>query len=415
MKIILSNQLNDNYADYRVVKTVKELKSLTTNPDIECEVLIINEFSENYYEVSMALTSFSKRFKNVVYLYIAARPNKELSNVMQGLNATTTGEVFYLSSEPDLNALVEELQGAAETEETGLVENNNIKIIETYLGYIEENNPRAKVPVIRNQAKKAVTELTVDVARYKNEINEMGSTAFTICKKSQGMIEKLVNQHRITEKKIEKLQDVTNATQKRGLGLQNGIVDFPTFPYLGSKKVIVFKEYSPCRYLTSFVLGYANYLRFVNRKNVKVVIVHPKGKCYTQKYAEFTTISQESMNMESLYSEDLIATNIPKKEVLTKLVQSNSDIIIFIDRLYAEEDIVSGKTIRLNAVSGYSDIERYRVKPEQTIFPSINIPNAFYCIPTVSNYNTNIDARKAVYAQQCKECYDKINALAKVL
>ncbi len=414
MRLILSNRLADNYAGFRVVKTVVDLKKFIEASNVDCEVLVINEFTENYYDVSMVLSAFSKKFKDVVYLYIAERPSKELANVMVGLNALTTSDDFYLSSEDDLNVLIDEVKSANETKETGLTENNNIQIVSTYLGYVEENSPRAKVPIIRNQARRALTELSTLVCKQQNELNAMGSTAMALCDKSHGLLVQLATRNQAMAKQIDKLQDVTSSVERYG-GLQQGIVDFPTYKHMGSKKVIVFKEYSPCRYLTSFVLGYANYLRFVNNKNVKVVVVHPKGKCFTLKYGDMTTISQESYKMPSLYEEDLIATNIPQKEVLMKLVQSNSDVVIFIDRLYAEDEIVSGKTFCFNAVSGYSDIARYNVKPEKTIFSGINVPNAFYCIPTVSNYNTNVDARKAVYAQQCKDCYDKINAVAKIL
>ena len=63
----------------------------------------------------------------------------------------------------------------------------------------------------------------------------------------------------------------------------------------------------------------------------------------------------------------------------------------------------------MNAVSGKSDLQRFKVKAEDCIFPVTSQRNEFFCIPTIKNFPAEIDARYATYYQINKSKYDKLN------
>ena len=100
------------------------------------------------------------------------------------------------------------------------------------------------------------------------------------------------------------------------------------------------------------------------------------------------------------------------KEIFSK----NRDVRIVVDRLYSKTDIVDGRVIRVNAVSGNSDVDRFKIKPEDTIFSTAtNFENCFYCIPTVKQYATEKDLRFAQYEQLCGDVYTKMDKLIDIL
>ena len=82
---------------------------------------------------------------------------------------------------------------------------------------------------------------------------------------------------------------------------------------------------------------------------------------------------------------------------------------IIVDRLYGQQDIVQGRVNKVNAVSGLTDLDRYKIKAEDTIFSVTGPSNAFFNIQTVNGYASGADQRNATYAQLCRDAYDKLN------
>lgn len=147
-------------------------------------------------------------------------------------------------------------------------------------------------------------------------------------------------------------------------------------------------------------------------KRVKLIFVHQKGQGVAKKYTEYVSITQESMHLDSLYDSEIITTNNPKKDVLKKIFSRPADIFIVVDRLYGNQDIVTGRCVKVNAVSGQSDLKRYGIKKEDTIFSVSKVDGSLFTVPNIKNYPSGKDLRSAAYMQICgKEMFTKLDAL----
>ena len=185
---------------------------------------------------------------------------------------------------------------------------------------------------------------------------------------------------------------------------------------MGTVPLLLIREYSPCRYLTSFALGYTHHVHFSKNKSVKLIVIHQKGTCVAKKYDEFTAINEESAGYATLYNSEYIATNTPKKDILREIFKQPVDAFIVVDRLYGGQDIISGKISKLNAVSGKSDIKRYSIKPEDTLLSNVSLNETekkeyFGTLKRMTNYPDEKDGRLAYYEQACEEMYEKLDKL----
>ncbi|MBQ3930460.1 MAG: hypothetical protein II708_05875, partial [Paludibacteraceae bacterium] len=111
----------------------------------------------------------------------------------------------------------------------------------------------------------------------------------------------------------------------------------------------------------------------------------------------------------ALYDNEILVTNNPVKEVMKNILEKPCDVFVIVDRLYGTQDIVSGRPIRLNAVSGFGDVARFKIKANETIFPVTTVPDGFVTIPTMKGFPLEQDSRYATYMQVMGEAYRKID------
>ncbi len=149
-------------------------------------------------------------------------------------------------------------------------------------------------------------------------------------------------------------------------------------------------------------------MHYVKNKRIKVIFCVQKGYCVGKRYEEYVSIDETTKSMLSLYDNEIVVTNSPKKEVMKELLSKPQDVVIVVDRLYGKEAIVTGRCTTLNVVSGYSDIQRYGLKSEDTITSVTKFPDCFACISRIKNYMTERDARLAAYHQVFGKDYEKI-------
>ena len=95
---------------------------------------------------------------------------------------------------------------------------------------------------------------------------------------------------------------------------------------------------------------------------------------------------------------------------MKKLTSQGDDIVIVLDRLYGQP-IISGRVKTLNAVSGLSDIDRFKLKQDSCIFTITKQATEFFHIPLIKGYAKETDMRFAAYAQVCKEQFKKLDDL----
>ena len=405
MKVIISTELEDKYNNYIVVrdfKAVRNLKGVT--------VLILHKVEGlSDFDAGVFISNFYKDgIKS--FVYINSNPSKVIKTVINGVGGTTYEDEFYFDDEDELTALLDDL--GLDTSTNSLVLSST-QIVKDFIGAFSRGEERIQAPVYLEQVNQAVNELSELTHKQELQINEMGVSAIEVFERASSIIVSMNDQKKILEKQLEEFEESQALKQmsKQSNAFSSAIMFFPSFKYVGTSKVLNVRELSPCRYLTSFLLAYTHHIHFNLNKRVKFIIVHQKGKGIADKYSEFTAITQESMGISSLYDNEIIATNNPKKDVMQKLTHLDDDVIIVLDRLYSATDIITGRVVKVNAVSGLSDINRYKVKPDTCIFPITSQPNELFNIPLIKNYPKEIDMQYAVYAQTCKNQFDILDGM----
>lgn len=405
MKVIISTELEDKYNNYIVVrdfKAVRNLKGVT--------VLILHKVEGlSDFDAGVFISNFYKDgIKS--FVYINSNPSKVIKTVINGVGGTTYEDEFYFDDEDELTALLDDL--GLDTSTNSLVLSST-QIVKDFIGAFSRGEERIQAPVYLEQVNQAVNELSELTHKQELQINEMGVSAIEVFERASSIIVSMNDQKKILEKQLEEFEESQALKQmsKQSNAFSSAIMFFPSFKYVGTSKVLNVRELSPCRYLTSFLLAYTHHIHFNLNKRVKFIIVHQKGKGIADKYSEFTAITQESMGISSLYDNEIIATNNPKKDVMQKLTHLDDDVIIVLDRLYSATDIITGRVVKVNAVSGLSDINRYKVKPDTCIFPITSQPNELFNIPLIKNYPKEIDMQYAVYTQTCKNQFDILDGM----
>lgn len=399
MKVIVSTELDDNFTKFVVVdsfKKVKELQGVTT--------LIIHKYKESDFDAGVFVSQFHNNGIDQ-FIYISSSPSSTLQMVLKGVNGYYYEDEFYFEDEEELSTLLEDLGMEDEDENTSLA-TSALNVVNDFVSSFAKGDERIKAPLYLENVTSAVNELSLLTHQQELQLNTMGASALEVFEKASAIIRNMDAQNKNIEKKLEELENQQNNSFSSKPAFGNSIMFFSPYKYIGNSKILLIREYAPCRYLTSFVMGYLHHLHYVLNRRPKLIFVHQKGAGVSAKYADFTSITQESMNMSSLYDNEIIATNNPKKEVMKDLLTKQNDVIIVVDRLYGNQDIISGRVTKINAVGSRSDIARYKVRPEDTIFSITRQPKELFTLPTIKNFPTEIDARYAAYTQVLGSKYE---------
>lgn len=401
MKVIVSTDIEDVFSQFVVVESfikVRELKGVTT--------LIIHKYNETDFDAGVFVSNFHKSGINQ-FVYINENPSVTLRMVLKGVNGYFFEDEFYLEDEEELLSLLDEL-GMSDNEETSLAV-SSLNIVNDFIQSFARGEERIKAPLYLEQVTQAVNELNELTHQQELQINAMGTSAIEVFEKASSIIKNMDTQRKLIEQQLKELEDsqATSFSSKPSFG--NNIIFFSPCKYMGNAKVLLIRELSPCRYLTSFTLGYLHHLHYEMNKRVKLIFVHTKGAGVSAKYSDFTLITQDSANMSSLYDSEIIATNNPKREVMRDLLAKPNDVFIVVDRLYGSQDILTGRVTKVNAVSGRSDLQRFKVRPEDCIFSVTSQPNELFTISTIKNFPTEVDARYASYTQVNGDKYKKLD------
>lgn len=403
MKVIVSTELDDNFTKFVVVdsfKKVKELQGVTT--------LIIHKYKESDFDAGVFVSQFHNNGIDQ-FIYISSSPSSTLQMVLKGVNGYYYEDEFYFEDEEELSTLLEDLGMEDEDENTSLA-TSALNVVNDFVSSFAKGDERIKAPLYLENVTSAVNELSLLTHQQELQLNTMGASALEVFEKASAIIRNMDAQNKNIEKKLEELENQQNNSFSSKPAFGNSIMFFSPYKYIGNSKILLIREYAPCRYLTSFVMGYLHHLHYVLNRRPKLIFVHQKGAGVSAKYADFTSITQESMNMSSLYDNEIIATNNPKKEVMKDLLTKQNDVIIVVDRLYGNQDIVSGRVTKINAVGSRSDIARYKVRPEDTIFSITRQPKELFTLPTIKNFPTEIDARYAAYTQVLGSKYEILDS-----
>ena len=408
MRVIVSTEVDDNFSNYKVVRSFSDLNEFNK---IDC--IIIHKYDESDFDAGLRISELYKKGVSR-FIYACSTPSLSTKMAIIGVDGDYVQDEFYFEDEAELDGLLEML-GVSGNEELA-VSDSSIAVISDFIKAFMRKEERVNTPIYLESVQNALASLQSTNTQLATEKKDMGLTAVGIFEQARGIIDSMDSQHKLLTRQLNELQDTMkeDTSSPRSMFGGGGVNYFPSVSYTGRTKVLLIREYSPCRYLTSFILAYHHHLQYDVRKNAKVIFVHQKGQGVLLRYSDFANITQESLNNTDLFTRDKVSTNTPKKEVIRGLLQQGDDIAIVVDRLYGAQDIVTGRVKKVCAVGGFSDLKRYNLKPENTIFPVSTHPNGLITLPTIKNFPFDVDSRIASYHKSCSQSYKILDKILEV-
>lgn len=394
MKVIVSTALEDKYVNFVVVKDFNRVKELNG-----VDTLIIHRYDDTDFNAGVHITDLYNKGSGIkTFIYINESPSTTMKMTIRGVKGFCFEDEFYFEDEDELVALIEELDSEEGQEFAAAAP--ALDVLDDFVGAFAKGDDRVKTPLFLAKVTDSVKELSEITQQQQLQLDAMGTSALEVFYSASNLIRNMKSQNSIIESKLRELEaGLSNGGSSNRQQFQNSVQFFSQYTYRGSAKVLLIREYAPCRYLTSFVLGYLHHLHYELNRRPKAIFVIAKGQGTSLKYDEWPIITNENMTLGSLYSNEIVATSNPKREVMKDLLTTPNDVFIVVDRLYGSVDIVSGRHIKINAVGSRSDVARYKIKPDETIFPVTKQPVQLFDIPVIKSFPVEVEARYAAYAQ----------------
>ena len=405
-KVIISANLDKTFRDYTVVRKFSDVNAFELS---EIAILIIHDFNETDFDAGVFINKFYKGGVQK-FIYMSNNPSMTVKMTISGVKGVSLDEDFYLQDEEELNSLIEDI--GYEGDESRASTNANI--IVDFVQSFARGDSKIQAPLYLEQVSSAVKELSEIVDKKDYQITVMGESALDVFANASNVIQDMYNKHKDLANKINELQakinESNNAINKPKL--MNTIQHYSTYNYMSTPLVLVVKEYSPCRYLTSFIVAYSQYLHFQKRKRVKVVVLYKESACESSRYSSFKSITEETYKMDTLYGGEFIAISVPRKDVLNKVFNQGSEVFIVIDRMYEKSSLITGRIKQINAVGSIGALERNKVQTKNNVIMSINDDaECLLTLKTIRNYSREFEAQKAMYFQAYGQQFTKIDAI----
>lgn len=427
-RFIVSKTLSqDNFRNYIVVKNIPELINSITQNGVQnydrVDVLILHDPEDEDFNLTVSLKTLAQKGVQCFY-YINDNPNETLTLVLTGIANTHPTYIvdedsdMYFGDEEELDALIEETstdssRGSSDDKDLPSVD-TDIDILSRYIQAYSSDDKIVETPMFRKQAEGAINNLSTLVTNQHTQIRAMGNSSLEILQSSIDTIKALEDSNKTISEQLKRFSEKAQSySQKRQV--LGGTFVYPSVIYNGLGKVLVVREFSHMMFLTSFVMSLTNYVHYALNKRVKLVIVHTKEATIAKKYQNIgTVITDASKDIKSLYSNEYIVTDCPKKDVMLKLLDAQNDLTIVLDREYGTEPILKGKVSYIYALNGQSEREIFGVKEDSRIittgtmggFDANKIIGVLKPIKGYSEMNTS--TRSMVYARACQQMYNKI-------
>lgn len=406
MRYIVSTTLNQNYTKYKVVKSLVELQGEVLE---NCDCIILHNLENDSYE-SAGLELARLYSKGVQgFVYINANLQVALKAAVAALRGYISDEEFYLEDEGELDALVDlfQVEGGETGTELALA---NAKTVGQFIEDFVHGSAVVQAPQYMARVKQAVSVLEETVTKFQIEKLELCETHLDVYLYVNKLLEKYDGKRKELELTLKALQEAAGA-ESMVSRVEEGVTIYPGYRFDKNVKTLVVREWTPCPYLTSFLLAFKQYLEVAYDKRVKFIVIHQKGRLIYERYPgdTFTAITKESQGDHGLYLRPVINTNIPNKDVMRRLFENDKDVVdinIVLDRTYSEKVIVSGRSCRhLNAVGGDKDIDTFKLDVASVIkaLTTSRQGDVFVSIPYIEDYVRDNTGRFSMYTRVCKE------------
>lgn len=393
MKFIVSTEFGDNFQNFVVKSSLKDIKTLIQQNNVVVDALVIHKPAEDDFNIGVIVADlYELGVKPIVY--INSSPSVAVRMVIVGAGGFCYEDEFYFEDETELLELLNSL--CNEPSENSLTR-VSMSIVEDFMGAFARKESKVNSVCYMEQVTQAIDLLNKTVERQETQLLDMSSSVVAVYKRASTIVRKLAENQKQSSAAMSKL--LPNAQQAQPMS--NMITSFPQFTYMGNSSMLVVREVCPCRYLTSFLLAYHHHLKYDMNKRVKLIFLHPKAYCVARLYEGVATaLTVEGQSSKSLYDAEVVATSIPTKAVMQRLTGGHEDVIVVVDRMYQKPTMVTGRVkSTVYAAAGAGDLRKYKVDVKDSILSVVAHPQGLITLPTIMNFPLEADLRMSQLIQ----------------
>lgn len=407
MNYIVGKGMNKVYKNFKIVDDLASIINILKKDD----VLVLHSIEGKTLDIGIFLSeATSKGVKNIIY--INKNPNQMIASAIKANNGVVETDEELLD-EDSLEYIIADYDNIVGT--TELAKTDGISFLTDFIEAFLNGESRVNNSMYQDRVQTALNEVVRKTEKNEVVITSISNLALDLFNDVQSSF---AEQNMIRQKlhdKVTELKQSLNSQRSVNTNLgSNSIYLFPTVKYTGLKPVLHIKELVECRYLQSFLLGYMNYLEIVKHKKVKLIVCCQSFKDIISRYNTYTNITRSNVKIKRLLEERILVTQEPKKDIMYSLIDSNSDVVIVIDKMYGDNIVDGTKVKRLYSVNGISNMKRFMLKPNKCILAEKRVKDLFVAIPKIDNYPADEETRKKAYIEVCRDRYEKLDRLLEI-
>lgn len=400
------------YSGWTVVDRLQDLYVMVG----EIHYLVYHRSAESAEDCVKHLTMIMQAHPETVVLYVRNKDDvvQAVRILVEGSGGRYIDDEFFLEDEVQLDQLTSQWQSMI-----ALTEMSGVSVIADFIHRYTQTGGKGITPGYLQVVKNAAESMAVAYKDKSLEVLRLCESASDLFKGSVELVENLQEAQGDLERVVSelkgKLQSGDVVSMSIPVAPQVGY--FPRVSYMKSRISIVrVKDMGRCQYLTSFMLGFRNYLQFVKKVRPKLIVIEPLGELLPKVYKEYNWVTQQTKNNVACYSGDVVFTNCPLKDVMDRLLSDpNYDTAVVLDRLLITNQHLlncAGED-PLYCVKGESFVKEFKLNVRRCFSSVVEIPGAMFTIPLFDRYPCEPDMRERKYLSDCGTFYGMMHQVRK--
>lgn len=402
MNIIVTS--GRRYDGWTVVDKLQDLTVMVG----EINFLVYHKSLESAEDCVKYLTLIMQAHPETVVLYV-----RDKSSIVQAVRILVEGsggkyidDEFFLEDEIQLRQLTSQWQGMV-----ALTEMSGVSVISDFIHRYMQTGGKGITPGYLQVVKNAAENMAIAYKDKSLEVLKLCESASDLFKGSVDLIANIQEEQGNLERVVTELKgklksgDVTNIP----IPVAPQVGYFPRVSYMKSKVSIVrVKDVGRSPYLTSFMLGFRDYLHYVKKVRPKLIIIEPLGEMLPRVYGKYKWVTQQTKNNVACYTGDVVFTNCPLKDVMDRLLSDpNYDTVIVLDRLLITHQHIlncAGEE-PLYCVNGETVVRELKLNVKKCFSVINEVKGSMFTIPLFTEYPKEADMRERKYMSECATYY----------
>lgn len=371
-----------HYPSCTTVSSFKDIERITMRT-----TLIVDSYTDKDFDFLVFLLTAMRDNSLTKVAYITDSPKRIILETMKTVGAYVTQNSALIDNTENFSYLLEYMSTKeVDTQSDELIQlSDSFTLVDTYIRQKIEGEPKLVERKI-SLAYEKISDVLQDIV-FSDELNE----------ELQSFLLTASSKIKVLEDELEKKEKDIAELKGSSFGGFGSISAYTQYNYTGNSKVLIIKEESPTRYLTSFLVGYLDWLERVAELKAKLLIIERDTEYVDARYKSMRKVDSTTITREAskLYLLPELYTTTPTHSVMSTLMSPMVDLYIILDRTYKKTHAVSGRGI--NTVYSTSSRRLMRdlgLTSEQTLVNDLGEQSQLGTLAPIENYALDKESRK---------------------